>query len=118
MFTMVSTELMIVREALERDPSNYGVGILHLATGRIVLRPFNDLRHRGGHVELVEEFEWPPDQCLGFIVARPGGESLMVNISHLNTQAGPLQMPTGTFRNILLTLRQCWAGMAASGIPG
>ena len=118
MFTVVSVELLAVREALLQDAFNLGVGILHLPTGRVVLRPFDALRHRGGHVELAEEFDWRPDECLGFIVARPAGECVMINLSQLNSQAGPLYMPHGTFRNILLSLRQSWAGMAASGFPG
>jgi len=118
MFTVEREELVTVRDALMRDSCNLGVGILHLPTGRIALKPFAQLPHRGGHVELAGNLDWAPDECLGFFVARPTGECVMINRSQLNAQAGPLQMPQGTFRNILLSLRQCWAGMAACGSSG
>lgn len=118
MFNVDPDELTAVREALQEDASNFGVGVLHVPSGRIALRPFDQLKNRGGHLELVSESEWTPRECLGFVVARPAGESLMVNLSQLNAQVGPLWMPPGTFRTIVLSLRQSWAGMAARGSPG
>jgi hypothetical protein len=115
MFTVTTEELLAVRDALRQDPANLGVGILHLATGRVALRPIEQLRHRGGHVELVAENYWTPEECLGFIVARPAGECQIINLSQLNSRAGYVYMPPGTFRDIVLNLRQCWAGMAACG---
>ena len=118
MFTIDPLELLAVREALREDPSSLGVGLLHLPSGRIVLRSFDEVKHRGGHLELADEQGWLPHQCLGFVVARPGGECVMVNLSQLNARSGQLFMPHDTFRKILLSLRQCWAGMAACGSPG
>ena len=118
MFNVDSQELRTVREALKEDPSNFGVGILHQPTGRIALRPFNQLKNRGGHLELVNELEWSTRECLGFVVARPADECVMVNLSQLNAPTGALWMPAGTFRSIVLSLRQSWAGMAGRGSPG
>jgi len=118
MFTVDAAELNLVRESLRNDPANLGVGLLHRPSDRLVLRPFNEVRHRGGHLELVHEFGWLPDECFGFIVAKPGRECVMVNLSQLNARGGPLFMAHATFRKILLSLRQCWAGMAACGSPG
>jgi hypothetical protein len=118
MYIVESIELDRVREALKEDPWNLGVGILHVPTGRIALRPFDQLKNRGGHLELVHELEWVLGECLGFIVARPAAECVMVNLSQLNAQAGALWMAPETFRNIVLALRQSWAGMAARGSPG
>ena len=84
MFNVIPTELLAVREALSQDPSNIGVGILHMPTGRIALRPFDRLRNRGGHLELAGECDWTPQECLGFIVAKPANECVMVNLSQLN----------------------------------
>ncbi len=118
MFTVNPDEFRHVREALGDDPANLGVGLLHLPGERLVLRPFNDVRHRGGHLEMVHEYGWLPDECLGFIVARPARELVMINLSQLNARSGPLFMAHATFRKVLLSLRQCWAGMAACGSPG
>jgi hypothetical protein len=118
MFSVSSEELQTVRDALLQDSYNLGVGVLYLPTGRIALRPFEQLPCRGGHVELASQLEWAPEECLGFFVARPVDECVMINRSQLNAQAGALQMPQGTFRNILQSLRQCWAGMAACGSTG
>jgi hypothetical protein len=112
-FTVLPEELLAVREALLQDAGNLGVGVVHLPTARIALRPFDRLQHRGGHVELAGANDWAPDHCLGFLVARPTGECVMINRSQLNAQTGPLQMPQVAFRKVLLSLRQCWAGMAA-----
>jgi hypothetical protein len=114
MFTVAPFELLSVREALQDDPLNYGVGLLHLDTSRIVLRPFNDVCHRGGHLELVNEHAWLSGECFGFIVAKPEGTCVLINQSQLNVQAGGgLAMPKETFRNIVLGLRECWAEMTA-----
>lgn len=118
MYTVNPIELLSVRESLRTDPVNLGVGLLHQITGRIVLRPFEEIRHGGGHLELAAEYGWLPDECLGFMVARPANECVMVNLSQLNAQNGPLFMQHATFRTILLSLRQCWAGMAIQGTPG
>ncbi|MCE9530804.1 MAG: hypothetical protein K8T89_06740 [Planctomycetes bacterium] len=118
MFTVDPDELNAVREALARDRTEYGVGILHQPSSKIALRPFDQLRYRGGHQELISLKEWLPEDCLGFIVARPAEEYVMINLAQINTRDGPLNMPAGLFRNIVLSLRQCWAGMAACASPG
>lgn len=118
MFNVDANELAAVRDALVADPTNFGVGILHVPSERIVLRPFDCLKNRGGHLELVDELEWPTRDCLGFVVSRPAGECVMVNLSQLNAQAGPLWMPPATFREVATTLRQSWSGMAARGSSG
>ncbi len=115
MFTVVSEELQAVRDALRTDSCNLGVGIVHLPTGRIALKPFESLRHRGGHVGLAAEMEWSPEECLGFMVARPSAECIMINRSQLNAQAGALHMPAETFRNVLSRLRNSWTGLAGCG---
>jgi hypothetical protein len=114
MFTVNPVDLLVVRDALRQDPTNFGVGVAHRPSARIALRPFDEVHHRGGHLSLASELGWPADECFGFLVARPGAECVMVNLAHLNAQSGALLMPPDTFRTILLSLRQGWAGMAAS----
>jgi hypothetical protein len=118
MFTMNPIELFGVREALQEGPLNFGVGVLHLPTQRIIMRPVDEVRDRGGHVELADEHGWPPHECLGFLVARPKHECVIVNLSQLNSRLGSLSMPQALFRKILLSLRQCWAEVAAGGALG
>lgn len=84
MLTLAPLELLAVREALREEPSNYGVGVLHQPSERIALRPFDDIRFRGGHRELVDELGWRTDDCLGFLVAQQAGKCVLVNLAHLN----------------------------------
>jgi len=118
MFTVDHEELNHVREALQADRSRLGVGVLNRELSKIVLRPFDELPHRGGHLELIRSLGWTPEECLGFIVARPAHECIMINLSQINIKDGPLFMPASLFRNIVLSLRQSWAGMATSASPG
>ncbi len=117
MFNVAPFELLAVREALQEDSLNYGIGLLHEPTERIGLRPFNHVHHRGGHLGLAAECGWAANECLGFLVAIPNGTSVIVNVSQLNVRKGGLNMPAATFRNIVLSLRQCWSETAACGIP-
>jgi hypothetical protein len=118
MFNVAPFELLAVREALQEDALNYGVGVLHEPTDRLALRSFNHVYHRGGHLGLVAECGWPATECLGFLVARPNGSCVIINVSQLNVRKGGLNMPAATFRNIVLSLRQCWSDTAVGGRTG
>ena len=101
-------EVQAVKDALTVDPNNLGVGILHDPTGQLRLAPYNDLG--GGHDLLTSRFQWPNQQCKGYVVVRlPDGSFDAVNLSHLNGpqgQPGSLQMDRALFQTILTALRQ------------
>jgi hypothetical protein len=118
MFTVAPFELLAVREALREDSLNFGVGLLHEPSGRIGLRSFNDIYHRGGHLGFAGECAWRVDECLGFLVAMPKESCTIVNLSQLNVRKGGLHMPAEIFRSIVLSLRQCWCDTAANERTG
>jgi hypothetical protein len=118
MLKVAPFELLAVREALQDDSLNYGVGLLHEPTERIGLRPYNQVHHRGGHLGLAAECGWTANECLGFLVAVPKGTSVIINVSQLNVRKGGLNMPADTFRNIVLSLRHCWSETVVGGRTG
>jgi len=107
MATALPAEVQAVKGALNRNSLNAGVGILHEPTGRIFLRPFDDVP--GGHVELVTVVGLPLNECKGFaILKEPGGSFVPVNNSHINGlqgASGSLMMPQATFAEIVQALQ-------------
>lgn len=101
-------EVQAVKDALNRNPYNLGIGVLHEPTGQIRLAPFDVVP--GGHAELVVRLTLPAMECKGFVIEkRLDGTFAAVNISHLNGpqgQAGSLQMPPATFDDIRQALQQ------------
>ncbi len=100
-------EVQRVKDALQYNDVNLGVGIVHEPTGQIRLSPFDDLPRRGGHVELADALGLPLAECKGFIIARQGDSFMPVNMSHLNGpqgQPGSLQMPAATFAGVVRAL--------------
>jgi hypothetical protein len=100
-------EVQKIKDELQRNPLNSGVGILHEPSGHISLAPFDDVP--GGHAELVQRLNLPQAECKGFaITLQPDGTATAVNQSHLNgTQGNPgsLQMPPSTFAAIMQALK-------------
>jgi hypothetical protein len=103
-----SGEVRVVKDALNQNDLNVGVGLLHEPTGRIYLRPIDSLPHKGGHAELVAELGLPQRECKGFVISKsPAGAFVPVNLSHLNGpqgSPGSLQMPQATFDEIVKAL--------------
>lgn len=102
-------------DALDANPNNLGIGVLHEGTGRIHLAPFDVLRgfaHRG----LVQQLGFPENECKGFAIGRKADGSYEVaNESHLNEpqgQPGSLQMPEATFAQVMKALQD--AGLPVS----
>ena len=101
-------ELQVVKDALNRDSTNLGVGILHVPSGHIHLIPFDSLPMRGGHAEFAGLLHLPLDQCRGFVIATQPAGFLVSNMSHLNGpqgQPGSLQMPAPLFADIVQALQ-------------
>jgi hypothetical protein len=100
-------ELQRVKDELDRDINNHGVGILHEPTGQIYLAPFDDVPN--GHDELVAKWNLPASECKGFaIMKQPDGTFIPLNSSHLNGpqgQPGSLTMPLPTFSSIVQALQ-------------
>ncbi len=103
-------ELQTVKDELDKNDLNVGLGVLHEPTDQIYLAPFDSLPGLGGHAEFVAYLGLSPADCKGFVILRPApGSFTVVNSSHLNGvqgQPASLQMPPSTFQAILLALRQ------------
>jgi hypothetical protein len=100
-------ELAAVKEGLDTNLANVGVGVLHEDSERIVLRSMDAIAHRNGHMGVVDELEWPPTKCKGFLVIKEAGRYHVINRSHLNGPqgaAGSLQMPADLFAAIVRRL--------------
>jgi hypothetical protein len=99
-------EVQAVKDALDQNALNAGVGVLHEPTGRIHLKPFDQVP--GGHAQLAGMMGLPLMECKGFaIVKATDGRFVPVNISHLNGPQGTpgsLQMPQATFDEIVRAL--------------
>ena len=107
MVTASPQEVQAVKAALDQNPLNAGVGVLHEPTGTISLRPFDQVP--GGHAQLAGDLGLPLNECKGFgIFKAPGGAYVPVNASHLNGPQGvpgSLQMPQPTFAEIIAALQ-------------
>lgn len=100
-------EVQAIKDALNQDSLNAGVGILHEPTGRIHLMPFDLVP--GGHAQLAGSLGVPLSECKGFgIFKAVNGAFIPVNSSHLNGpqgMPGSLQMPASTFQEIVKALQ-------------
>jgi hypothetical protein len=100
-------EVQRVKDELNKQPRNYGVGVLHEPTGRICLAPFDVVA--GGHTELTSQKSLPNSECKGFVIVKQAnGTFTAINLSHLNGNQGQpssLRMPQATFDGILAALR-------------
>src|SRR5437870_5718081 len=97
-------EVQAVKDALDQNPNNLGVGIIHEPTGQIHLRPFDDVP--GGHAQLASDLGFPLAEVKGFIIGKSGNDYQVINASHLNNLAaqgatGSLQMPDDLFQKVL-----------------
>lgn len=101
-------EVQTVKDALNRNPLNLGIGVLHEPTDLIRLAPFDVVP--GGHGELVMRLTLPTVECKGFVIEkRPDGTFAAINISHLNGpqgQAPSLQMLSAILDDIRQALQQ------------
>jgi hypothetical protein len=71
MATASPQEVQAVKAALDQDPLNAGVGVLHEPTGTISLRPFDQVP--GGHAQLAGDLGLPLSECKGFGVFKAPG---------------------------------------------
>lgn len=99
--------MQAVKDELDKDTHNLGIGILHEPTGQIHLAPFDALG-RLGHDELVRRRSLPRNDCKGFVIHKnPDGTFTVYNFSGLNGpqgQPGSTQMPRTTFAQIVKAL--------------
>ncbi|HWG46962.1 MAG TPA: hypothetical protein VN688_29635 [Gemmataceae bacterium] len=106
--TCDAAEVQAVKDALNRNPHNLGVGVLHEPTGLIHLAPFDVVP--GGHAELALRLALSVVECKGFAIEKQiDGSFTAVNFSHLNGSQGQpasLHMPQATFDAIRQTLYQ------------
>jgi hypothetical protein len=106
--TCDAAEVQAVKDALNRNPHNLGVGIFHEPTGLIRLAPFDVVP--GGHAELVLRLALPTVECKGFAIEKQmDGSFAAANFSHLNGSQGQpasLHMPQATFDGIRQALYQ------------
>jgi len=103
----VPLEVEAVKDALNQNNLNSGVGIFHEPTRRIHLIPIDDIPNRTGHTGLAQIVSVPQSECKGFAIVKTNGGFLPVNMSHLNGpqgQPGSLQMPQSTFDEIVQAL--------------
>jgi hypothetical protein len=101
--------LQAVKDALNQNDRNVGVGILHEPTGQIHLLPMDSLPNRGGHAELASVRGVSQAECKGFAVAKSSTETFFpVNLSQLNGpqgMPGSMQMPQALFDDVVQALR-------------
>ena len=100
-------EVQEIKDALARNPNNIGVGILHEPTGRVFLKPFDQVT--GGHAQFASLLRFPLREVRGFVIGRTSSGYQVVNQSHLNQltgqgQPGSLAMPQDTFNQVLQSL--------------
>ena len=105
-----ANEVQAVKDALNQNHLNAGVGIVHLPTGKIHIKPFNDSALQGGgHIGLVDSLSLNAAECRGFGVAKnAAGNFEAANVSHLNGiqgQPGSLQMPANIFNDVVDALK-------------
>jgi len=101
------SELQAVKDGLDHNARNAGLGILHEPSDRVFLAPFDSVP--GGHAELAMQSGLPLHECKGFLIGKDThGDYVLVNNSHLNGlqgQPGALRMPQTTFDAIEQALR-------------
>lgn len=105
-------DVQAVKEALDRDPNNAGIGVIHEPTGRIFLKPFDDVP--GGHAQLAGDQGLPLSEAKGFVIKKIAGGYEAINVSHLNNPAGQgmpgtMKMPADLFDAVVQKLKD--AGM-------
>ena len=101
--TVDHLELQAVKTALRCDITDCGIGVLHVPTNRVHLRPSSQT-NPVGHDALVRHLQLSRKDCRGFVVAVNNlGQYVVENISGLNAAAGgpnSLQMPLVIFDEI------------------
>jgi hypothetical protein len=102
-----ANEVQAAKVALNLDITNATVGILHIPTNRVHLRPISQT-NPPGHAALVQQMKLNRNDCRGFVVAiTPGGKFVVENLSGLNVGSGGttnLQMPQSIFDKIQIAL--------------
>jgi hypothetical protein len=95
-----SKEVQVVKDALNLDITDAGVGILHVPANRIHLRPSSQTRPVG-HDALVRQLGLSRSDCKGFVIVKDVSGMLVIeNLSQLNIGSGgpkSLMMPPSLF---------------------
>ena len=96
-------ELQAVKDALNADITDAGVGVVHVPTNGIYLCPVSQTTPPG-HDALVRKMQLAQDECRGFVIAKTtAGQFAVENVSGLNVGSGgptSLEMPVGVFDSI------------------
>jgi hypothetical protein len=92
-----------VKAALIADITDFGVGVYHIPTNRLYLRPASH-NQPVGQIALVTALGINRSDCRGFVIAKhpPTGQYVIENISGLNVGSGGvgLGMPQDEFDRI------------------
>lgn len=95
-----SSEVQAVKKALNADVTDAGVGLYHIPTNRVYLRPVSQT-NPAGHTSLVQQLRFNTGECRGFVIAKHSttGQFVVENISGLNIGSGGtgMGMPQALF---------------------
>ncbi len=96
-------EVQAVKNALNADVTDFGVGVFHVHTNRVYLLPASQTKPVG-HNALVQQLNLYRSECRGFVIAKhpTTGQFVMENASGLNVGSGGvgLGMPQPLFNSI------------------
>ena len=102
-----ANEVQTVKGALNVDVTDAGVGVYHLSTNCIYLRPSSQT-NPVGHTALVQQLNLNRADCRGFVIVKVPATGLFAveNTSGLNAGSGGtgLGMPQPLFDSIRLAL--------------
>ena len=79
-------EANAVKKALDADITDAGVGVLHVPSGKVFLRPAS--KTKSSHAQFVKELGYNADEVRGFVVTMDpkSAKYVVENISSLNVQ--------------------------------
>jgi hypothetical protein len=99
-----SNEVKTVKNALNADITDFGVGVYHIPTARVYLAPASTTKPAFGHNTLVLQLGLNRNDCRGFVIAKhpQTGQYVIENASGLNVGSGGvgLGMPQPLFDSI------------------
>lgn len=99
-----SNEVQAVKNALNADITDFGVGVYHIPGSRAHLVPASQTGPNVGHSALVQQLNLNRTECRGFVIAKHPhtGHYVIENVSGLNVGSGGvgLGMPQPLFDSI------------------